>query len=143
MIHHQFPKLLSRHTRSTSALDFLLSKYQQCRDNHLGCRLQQSPMAIYPSRIIDVGETENSPIYLRNTQGLSNHGSYTCLSHCWGQKQPFMLTKHTESILQDGMLVSALPKTFQDAIFVTRILGIRFLWIDSLYVDIRKLSKLR
>lgn len=134
IIHYQFPRLLSGNTRSMSALDFLLSKYQECRDEHVGCRLQPSPMAIYPSRIIDIGKLEDNLIYLRDTQDLSNRGTYTCLSHCWGQKQLLMLTKETKSMLQDGMLVSALPKTFQDAIFVTRSLGIRLLWIDSLYV---------
>jgi hypothetical protein len=134
MAHHQFPNLLSRSTRSTSSLDFVLSQYQQCRDKHVGCRLQQPPMEIYPSRIINVGESGDSHIYLRETQSLSNRAPYTCLSHCWGKKQPFMLTEGTKSTLQDGMLVSALPKTFQDAIFVTRTLDLRFLWIDSLSV---------
>jgi hypothetical protein len=131
---HQFPNLLSRNTGSMSALTFLLSKYQECHEKHVGCRLQLSPVAIYPSRIIDVGKSGDSLIYLRDTQDLSNRGLYTCLSHCWGQKQPFKLTKGTKSMLQDGIIMSVLPKTFQEAIFVTRLLGIRFLWIDSLYV---------
>jgi hypothetical protein len=42
-------------------------------------------------------------------------------------------------MLQDGIVLSVLPKTFQDAIFVTRMLGIRFLWIDLLYVQHAKL----
>ena len=39
-------------------------------------------------------------------------------------------------MLYNGISVSMLPKTFQDAVYVTRILGIRYLWIDSLYVYI-------
>ncbi|KAF2850386.1 HET-domain-containing protein, partial [Plenodomus tracheiphilus IPT5] len=124
----------SGNTRSMSALGFLRSKYQECLDKHVGCRLQASPMAIYPSQIIDVGELEDNRIFLRNTQDSGNQGTYACLSHCWGQKQPFKLTNETKSMLQDGMLLSALPKTFQDAIFVTRSLGIRLLWIDSLCI---------
>jgi hypothetical protein len=133
MINHQFPPLLSLSTRSKSALDFLIEKFQHCCKNHLGCGLQNSPMATYPSRIIDVGSSEDT-VYLCDTEILVERGSYICLSHCWGQKQPFMLTKETVSILKKGVLVSALPKTFQDAIFVTRLLKTRFLWIDSLCV---------
>lgn len=33
-----------------------------------------------------------------------------------------------------GISLSGLPRTFQDAISVTRKLGVRFLWIDSLCV---------
>jgi hypothetical protein len=131
MIDYEVPPLLSPSMRSESALDFLVGKYQECRDRHVGCRLQTSQTVAYPSRLIDVGELHDS-IFLRDTQRLDERGPYTCLSHCWGQKQPFMLTNETKSMLHDGMLVSALPKTFRDAIFVTRLLGVRFLWIDSL-----------
>jgi hypothetical protein len=81
--------------------------------------------------------------YLCDTQGVNHRESYACLSHCWGQKQPFKLTKQTKSMLQDGLPVSALPATFQDAVLVTRLVGIRFLWIDSLWVNRRKLDELR
>lgn len=33
-----------------------------------------------------------------------------------------------------GIDVSKLPKTFQDAVFITRELGVRYLWIDSLCI---------
>lgn len=132
MMHHRLPALPSRNTGSTSALGFLLKKYQECREKHLICRLPSSPAAIYPSRLIDVGHLEDNEIRLRDTKSLRDRGLYTCLSHCWGQKQPFKLTKETQATLQGGMIVSALPQTFQDAVFVTRRLGITFLWIDSL-----------
>jgi hypothetical protein len=135
MSQHEFPSLLSSNTRSKSALDFLVSKYQECRDQHAGCKLQAGSTEIYPSRLIDVGESEDTLVFLREMQNWSNRDMYICLSHCWGQKQPLMLTKESKPILQDGMQVSTLPRTFQDAIFVTRLLGVRFLWIDSLYVS--------
>jgi hypothetical protein len=131
MIDDQVPPLLSPSTRSESAIDFLVGKYQECRDKHIGCRLQTSPIVVYPSRVIDVAKSKDS-IFLHDTQIFDERGPYACLSHCWGQKQPFMLTNETKSILHGGILVSALPKTFRDAVFVTRLLGVRFLWIDSL-----------
>ncbi|KAF3809524.1 hypothetical protein GCG54_00012808, partial [Colletotrichum gloeosporioides] len=50
--------------------------------------------------------------------------NYVALSHCWGHHQPAKTTKATLD----------LPKTFQDAITVTRALGIDFIWVDSLCI---------
>lgn len=59
--------------------------------------------------------------------------SYTVLSHCWGKEpQHITLTESTEKMLQDGVALSSLPKTFQDAIAVTRMFQIQYIWIDSL-----------
>ena len=59
--------------------------------------------------------------------------AYTVLSHCWGKNpQQIQLTKLTEETLKQGITLSSLPKTFQDAIVVTRIFQIRYIWIDSL-----------
>lgn len=134
MTDHQFPPLLSSSTSSESALNFLISQYKRCRDEHIGCRLQPSPTTKYPSRLIDVGEKCGKFVYLRDTTCHTSRGPYVCLSHCWGEKQPLRLTEETELTLQNGVAVAALPLTFENAIFVTRIIGIRFLWIDSLFV---------
>jgi hypothetical protein len=44
------------------------------------------------------------------------------------------LTTTNITALQDGILLDKLSITFKDAIFVARHLGIRYLWIDSLYI---------
>jgi hypothetical protein len=59
--------------------------------------------------------------------------AYTVLSHCWGKNpQHIMLTKSTVEMLKTGIALSSLPKTFQDAIAITRIFDIQYVWIDSL-----------
>lgn len=45
-----------------------------------------------------------------------------------------MLTKENLGRLQDDMAVPSLPKTFEDAIYITRKLEIRYLWIDCLCI---------
>ncbi|KAK3316863.1 heterokaryon incompatibility protein-domain-containing protein, partial [Apodospora peruviana] len=65
-------------------------------------------------------------------------GNYCALSYCWGPKggKSHMLTT-TENVdhhLSNGMEVSRLPKTFQDAVVITRELGVRYLWIDALCI---------
>jgi hypothetical protein len=56
------------------------------------------------------------------------------LSHCWGSAQTFVTTKSTLAARKSGINFGDLPKTFQDAIVVTRMLGVQYLWIDSLCI---------
>ncbi|KAB2574045.1 hypothetical protein DBV05_g7326 [Lasiodiplodia theobromae] len=60
---------------------------------------------------------------------------YIALSHRWGTKSQPMTTKH--STLQERrnrIPFASLPLTFRHAVQVTRDLGVRYLWIDSLCI---------
>lgn len=59
---------------------------------------------------------------------------YVALSHCWGPSQPFILTTASETAFRNGIPFQALPRTFQDAVTITRLLCLRYLWIDSLCI---------
>ena len=59
---------------------------------------------------------------------------YVALSHCWGETNTAILKEDTLRTMTGGIDWSQLPKTFQDAIYVTRRLGFRYLWIDSLCI---------
>lgn len=66
-----------------------------------------------------------------------NHCSrYVALSHCWGPfaKRPIRTTKSTLSSFKADIPWSTLPKSYQDAITVVRLLGISHVWIDSLCI---------
>lgn len=68
-------------------------------------------------------------------ENLSNRDSepYTALSYCWGQNQEFKLTSANKTDLEvDGVPINLIPKTITDAIRVTRELGTKLLWVDSL-----------
>lgn len=56
------------------------------------------------------------------------------LSHCWGDAKILKLTKNTLSQFTRAIYVSQVPKTFRDAFEVTKALGIRYIWIDSLCI---------
>lgn len=103
------------------------------------------PPASQPGRLIDVFldgvEThwsEKSPIRLASSESWSGNDlpNYVALSHCWGGT----LTK--DLITTSGNLQSrlrsisheSLPPSFQDAVTITRALGIRYLWIDALCI---------
>lgn len=56
------------------------------------------------------------------------------LSHCWGKEDKILKTTRYPSGREVEITWPALPKTFQDAVKITRGLGIRYLWIDALCI---------
>lgn len=56
------------------------------------------------------------------------------LSHCWGSAKFLKLEAGNFKRFEAGVELTALSKTFQDAISVARSLGVRYLWIDALCI---------
>ncbi|KAH0431014.1 hypothetical protein CcaCcLH18_07428 [Colletotrichum camelliae] len=84
-----------------------------------------------PTRLIDVGEL---CLVSSNSVSVSD---YVALSHCWGKlekHQRFCLYKDNINELQRSIEFERLPQNFKDAVIVTRGLGIRYLWIDSICI---------
>ncbi len=61
-------------------------------------------------------------------------GSWLSLSHCWGPHCKFTTTSENLHARKESIDFQDLPRTFQDAVKVTRILGFQYLWIDSLCI---------
>lgn len=61
-------------------------------------------------------------------------GRYIALSHMFGKTGTLMTTTDTITERMQGMVLSEMPKSFCDAVIVTRRLGIQYLWIDSLCI---------
>jgi hypothetical protein len=86
-----------------------------------------------PSRILEVYGPQETRLYEPTTEQL---GQYACLSYCWG-KDPHKQLRTTRSNLaqhKENIDWAALPLTFQDALELTRKLGLKYLWIDSLCI---------
>ncbi|XPS69738.1 hypothetical protein M3J09_001997 [Ascochyta lentis] len=126
--------LLSSSTGSDSALKFLTSKLEKCWTSHAQCRLLTRSTGYLPTRLIDVGESGDALVSVRERSDLIQGSSYVALSHCWGGTQPITLTAETATMLRTGATVQSLPQTFQDAVFLCRKLGFRYVWIDSLCI---------
>lgn len=110
---------------------------RDCKEHHPGCRREHLPDAsnALPTRLVDVG-LMNGPATCRLflSDQPSNRVEYLTLSHKWGGASIYKLTKATfESMLQEIRLVN-LPLTFRHAIVITRNLGYRYIWIDSLCI---------
>ncbi|KAM0275712.1 hypothetical protein ACHAQH_007472 [Verticillium albo-atrum] len=90
-----------------------------------GCFVES--LSILPKRVIDV---MNNRLY---QPSFNEKSRYVALSHCWGGRTPVRTTRDTLAAHLKA-LPSPLPATFRDAVAVTKALGARFLWIDSLCI---------
>ncbi|KAF7507839.1 hypothetical protein GJ744_010003 [Endocarpon pusillum] len=129
---------LGKSTSSPSSLDMATKWYKQCRASHSTCGVMSPQLLFVPSRLIDVGHTHNSRWRILTGDDLSmrkpHDMEYMTLSHCWGGSSFLTLTSTNLERLRQEMPVSVLPKTFQEALYVTRRLGCQLLWIDSLCI---------
>jgi hypothetical protein len=115
--------------------------FDECASGHQNCKRQDDPGAHgttepeLPTRILDV-RPENDEAIVRLVEQQGARGDYVALSHCWGppSKRPICTTRNTLVQHLAGLSLSCLPKTFQDAVAVTRTMNLRYLWIDSLCI---------
>ncbi|RSL88935.1 hypothetical protein CEP51_001463 [Fusarium floridanum] len=101
-----------------------------CKQTHSLCDVQDPNFM--PTRLIDLGPS-NDAIRLIETDSKIQ-ASYVCLSHCWGGKTP--LTTKVDNLQMHLQSIGwhEIPQTFRDAICYTRLLRIRYIWIDSLCI---------
>ncbi|KAI8933211.1 hypothetical protein NX059_009846 [Plenodomus lindquistii] len=59
---------------------------------------------------------------------------YATLSYCWGGDQRVVTKTETIKSHQNGILVVTLPRTIRDAVRVTVVLGLEYLWVDALCI---------
>ncbi|KAF8962312.1 heterokaryon incompatibility protein-domain-containing protein [Flammula alnicola] len=109
---------------------------QDCDKNHALCRSADHQGELLPRRVLDLSGGQIRLI--ETTQGQRGH--YVALSHCWGTEQLLTTTRLTiAEHMHRGIPIERMPKTFQDAVAITRGLGLRYIWIDSLCI-IQKVS---
>lgn len=104
-----------------------------CLKSHTRCSPQRSS-PWYPRRLVDVGH-EPGKFRVIESAGVTSGDDYLTLSHRWGTSKN-ILKLHANRLkeFEDGMDISILSRTFQDAASVAHRLGVRYLWIDSLCI---------
>ncbi|KAF3003636.1 hypothetical protein E8E13_007747 [Curvularia kusanoi] len=86
---------------------------------------------ILPNRIIDISD----PMKPLLREGGNRKEQYVTLSYMWGTgRKYFTLRENLDQHTDDGIPLKNLPKTFEEAIFVARFLGFRWIWIDALCI---------
>lgn len=91
----------------------------------------------YPTRVLDVGIDAGNYPRLRHGKYCKNGGGYLALSHCWGSPIEHPIPRTLRANVDERfekISMDILPKTFQDAVTLTRKLGLRYLWIDSICI---------
>jgi hypothetical protein len=93
-------------------------------------------LAFLPTRVLDVGDGDSGTVRLScGTRG--QQGRYLALSHRWGSpEQHRKFCTYTTNIekFKQSIDISEFPRTFRDAIYITRRLGVQYIWIDSLCI---------
>ncbi|KAK7916913.1 heterokaryon incompatibility protein [Apiospora marii] len=102
---------------------------RECSFTHSLCRSNRKHRA--PTRLISIG---NGNIRLMLTDEMEQVPAYAALSYCWGLEPFIMLTSETIDAFMIAIPDCQLPKTFRDAIFIARGLGISYIWIDALCI---------
>lgn len=93
-----------------------------------------------PTRLLDVGTTEKPEIRLvGDTKKEGVQGPYTTLSHMWGipMGDRFQLTNenYEQFCRRIDITDPKLTLTFRHGMEVTRRIGVRYLWIDSICIN--------
>ena len=84
--------------------------------------------------MLELGISSDGPtVKVIETQPFQ-HVEYMTLSHCWGGSIPLRLLTANLEASKTSILLSSLPKTFQDAFSVVGWFGIKYLWIDALCI---------
>lgn len=106
---------------------------QECKTRHPECetspRSNQEDAGAWPRRLVDTGPLDAEPS-LRLVEDVAKV-EYCALSYCWGPDPSKNLTTTVASYDQHKrqILTSDLPQTLQDAVFICRKVGCRYLWV--------------
>lgn len=91
-----------------------------------------------PTRLLCVKQNGKSSVsndtirLVESWHGFSS--PFIALSHCWGKTQHEITTKANYALRKTAIPVEDLSRTFQDAVWIARRLGVGYLWIDSLCI---------
>jgi hypothetical protein len=93
-------------------------------------------MSWFPTHFLDLGETQHNSesIRLVHTAEHKTNGPYMALSHRWDEAEFLQPTEASIDRLCSAFPVLEPPRTFQEAITVSRALQVGYLWIDSLCI---------
>lgn len=112
----------------------------QCHVEHEDCQHDRTTKRL-PTRLVAVGgePLHESPRIIvcseHPTLTDCEQTPYIALSHCWGKGiTPMKTERHSLSDRMASIPLETMPRTYHDAVLLTRSLGISYLWIDSLCI---------
>lgn len=112
------------------SFEWVRTQLDKCTASHICRGSLETPL---PTRVIDLSDDEPTNLRVLVPE-TGTSGKYAALSYCWGRSNHFVLTAATLNSLQNGFHLSQLPQTIQDAVRVTREIGLKYLWVDALCI---------
>lgn len=115
-----------RKQSALEAISVLKGLIEACQASHPECAMQRESL---PTQVIDVAGNQIS-LHIPNGE----RESYAALSHCWGK---LLLIQTHRSTMGDRIVDipwASLSKNIQGAVTTTILLGLKYLWIDSLCI---------
>lgn len=122
---------INQDPKNAASLAVASSWFYDCLNHHDVCNEYASTKTKLPTRVIDLG-TGVDALRLSLTNGA--FGQFVALSYCWGDGAGAQLTRNTHDQFQQSISLHELPQTIQDAVLVTRGIGVRYLWVDALCI---------
>ena len=115
-------------------LSTCMASHNWCHVSHSMTHKSSEETTMLPTRVIDVGDLKERQSKPRLCISKKASGQYIALSHRWSKAIATKLKSENLRRYQQELPVHKMPPTFRDAIEVTRQLGFRYLWIDSLCI---------
>lgn len=121
------------HTFSEEAQQTIKNWINECDSNHPNC-VGRADKGFIPTRLLDLNQHKDRVVLIESrTTNIRNQ--YTTLSYCWGRSRNLtLLAENINQFMHEGVAISSLARTIQDAIKATRMLGVQYLWVDGLCI---------
>ncbi|KAK4560906.1 hypothetical protein LTR86_005486 [Recurvomyces mirabilis] len=123
------------HSWAAERFDWARSRLAECDHDHASCGNLKRTQP--PTRLLQVHDPDLDPLMIKlvATQPSRDY-RYAALSHCWGAKPEEVSKILTASLdgYMDGVPIASLSQNFQDAVSITKALGVQYLWIDALCI---------
>ncbi|EXJ55758.1 hypothetical protein A1O7_08688 [Cladophialophora yegresii CBS 114405] len=120
-------------TGSFANLFLIIAWLNSCFSLHPTCRRYAEVAGQLPSRVLDVGHVNSEAVHLHVSKA-GEKDRYIALSHRWGRTNPLTTTTKTLPDRVAGIPLTSLSPTFREAIYLARMLDVKYLWIDSLCI---------
>ncbi|KAH7412048.1 hypothetical protein DE146DRAFT_263773 [Phaeosphaeria sp. MPI-PUGE-AT-0046c] len=112
---------------SESTVQRALSWMRECDEPEQSKSAMTEPAL--PPQVLDVQDGESGGVTIHGSSG--EKGKYAALSHIRDVGYPVTIDKENTRV-DKAISLETLPQTYRDAIIMTRKLGLRYLWIESL-----------
>ncbi|UPK89574.1 hypothetical protein LCI18_000509 [Fusarium solani-melongenae] len=119
-------------------IDLIRQWLQACVSDHPQCAHRAEDTDWFPTRVLDLGppeltESDRTTVKIIAREQVVPGNRYVTLSHRWNPLIPKLTSWNLEAWSLE-IPVEVLTKTFRDFITVSRLLGFRYVWIDSLCI---------